>query len=95
MSSNIVRTLGYMAPPCLEHLYVDNSWLAWGKGIDRLRYLPDVVIEHLHPEAGKAERDASYDATNSNEQYQRDFAAWATYATGGLQEDIEKLKGLL
>src|SRR5215470_16964348 len=54
LTSNIVRELGYMAPPALRHLYIDEYWRDLGRAIDRITYLPDVIIEHLHPSAGKA-----------------------------------------
>lgn len=96
MTVDIILTLGYMAPPCLRHLFADNAFKAWGEGIGRLRYLSDVVIEHLHPEANKSEWDEHYVRVNSGEMYAADGAAWEQYRAGGqLAADIEKLKGLL
>src|ERR1035441_8840083 len=37
MTSDIVQMLGYMAPPCLEHMYIDNFWRDFGRAIGRLR----------------------------------------------------------
>src|SRR6185437_16173265 len=52
MRSEIIRTLGYMGPPAFKSMYVDNVWLAWGAAIG-IKFLPDVIIEHMHPGAGK------------------------------------------
>ena len=66
MTSSIVRTLGYMAPSQFTHLYIDNVWKTWGeslrtRGPHHFRYMPDVVIEHCHPQAGgKSEWDEGY-----------------------------------
>lgn len=79
MSTEVVRALGHMAPPVLRHLYVDNYWRDLGKAAGCLTYLPDVVIEHLHPVAGKAAVDDGYRRVNAPEMYQRDAAAYETY----------------
>jgi hypothetical protein len=93
MTASIPRVLGYMAPPALAHLYVDNVWRDWGEGLGSLTYLPDVIIEHLHPAAGKAERDAGYDAVNAVEVDSADKSAYLAYRDGGgLAADLEKLR---
>jgi hypothetical protein len=93
MTSNIVQKLGYMAPPAMEHLCVDLCWNLWGERLGVLRYLDDVVIEHMHPANGKAFSDAGYEKANSSEQVRRDNDAFYTYRDGGqLAADIEKLK---
>jgi hypothetical protein len=96
MTSDIIAGLGYMVPPTFRHLYADNVWKAWGEGIGRLRYLDDVVLEHLHPEAQKSEWDEHYIRVNSGQMYSEDGAAWEQYRDGGgLAADITKLKELL
>lgn len=92
LTSNIVTTLGYMCPPGCRHMYLDNGWLAWGRGMERIRYLPDVIIEHLHPCVGKAEPDASYNETGA--LMGADGAAWSEYSTAGLEADLVKLRAL-
>lgn len=96
MTSDIVTTLGYMAPGCLVHLCLDLVWLDWGKGMQRITYLDDMVIEHLHPAAGKADTDAGYEEVNSSEQVSADSAAYYDYRdNGGLAADLEKLRKLV
>lgn len=92
MTSDIVRTLGWMAPPTLEHLYVDNAWKLLGEGMGRLRYLPHVVLEHMHPAAGKAAIDDTYRGSNSSDQDQRDHAAFDAWVRDGLPGDLAKLR---
>lgn len=95
MTSDIVRSLGYMVPGGLVHLYVDDAWKALGEGIGRLRYLPDVVIEHLHPSAGKAQMDASYEETNSQAQFDADRQRFEDWQQSGLDADVTKLRELI
>lgn len=96
MTSDIVTTLGYMAPPQLVHLCLDLCWIDWGKGMQRITYLGDVVIEHLHPAAQKAPMDSGYAEVNSSEQVSADSAAYYDYRDGGgLAADLEKLRALV
>ncbi|MFF8784817.1 glycosyltransferase family 2 protein [Streptomyces sp. NPDC015125] len=96
MTSDIVATLGYMAPPALVHLCLDLCWLDWGRGMGRITYLDDMVIEHLHPANGKAEVDAGYEECNSQEQVSADSAAYYNYRdNGGLDADLTKLRKLV
>lgn len=95
MTSDIVQALGYMAPPSLQHLNVDVVWREWGKAIDRLVYLDDVVIEHLHPAVGKAPLDAGYERVNSVDMVARDGEAFAAYMADDFATDVDKLRALL
>lgn len=82
ISSEIVEALGYFGPPCFTHLCVDLSWKDMGEAIGRIRYLPDVIIEHMHPAAGKAEEDAGYRHVNSNFMVRLDeqaYVRWKKY----------------
>lgn len=95
MTTDIISALGYMVPPTFQHLYADNFWLTLGKRIDRIRYMEQVVIEHMHPHAGKAEGDKQYDEVNSTYQHGRDKHAFDTYVRKGLDADLAKLKAIL
>lgn len=96
MTSDIVATLGYMAPPALVHLCVDLCWVDWGRGMGRITYLPDMVIEHLHPANGKAELDAGYEEVNGAAMVSADSAAYYGYRdNGGLEADLAKLRTLI
>jgi hypothetical protein len=61
MRSEVIRRLGYMGPPQIQHMYVDPVWYAWGKATS-IEFLPDVVLEHMHYTiSGKGQHDASYE----------------------------------
>lgn len=79
MPSRIVKALRFMSPPPLIHLYVDNFWLELGRRINGLAYLPDVVIQHMHPVGGTAVWDAGYTEANAPERDQADHAAWNAF----------------
>lgn len=91
MDSNIVRTLGYMAPPNQKQLFVDNYWKALGGDLGTLKYLDDVIIEHLHPNFGKAPSDASYALSNGPERWRQDEEAFIAHMQGQYLKDLDKL----
>lgn len=94
MTSGIVQALGHMAPPTLTHLFVDNYWRDLGEGAGCLHYLPDVVVEHVHPFAGKAPMDGGYARVNAHAMYRADSVAYAAYVVDHLADDIAKVKAL-
>ncbi|MFJ9633808.1 glycosyltransferase family A protein [Streptomyces sp. NPDC101175] len=95
MTSDIVTTLGYICPPILVHLCADLVWVEWGKAMQRITYLPDMIIEHLHPAAQKAEMDSVYEECNSPEQVASDSDAYHTYMQGEFHSDVDKLRALV
>ena len=89
MDTQIVRTLGYFGPPEIKHMYVDVVWQAWGEKVG-LTYLSDVIIEHLHYTAGKAQSDESYQASTG--LIPTDLANFNAYCDSGrLNADLAKL----
>lgn len=96
MNSSVIETLGYFVPRGLTHLYFDNIWKDWGEGTDQLTYLSDVVIEHLHPAAGKAENDERYTEVNSDTMYTADEARYREYhESGEFAADVAKLREIV
>lgn len=100
MTSDIVAALGYMAPPSLTHMYVDNFWLGLGRSAGCLCYLPDVVVEHMHPLATnpdgsrKAEWSEGHRRVNDRSMYAKDEVAYLTYCSTRFADDIAKVAAL-
>lgn len=93
LDSEIVKRLGYYVPKGFIHLFLDNTWKTWGERVGTLKYLNDVVIEHLHFINGKAEHDAGYVEVNAPEVWSADEVRYNTYVSSGeLDEDIRKLR---
>lgn len=95
MTADIVRTLGYYAPPSFKHLCVDLCWKDWGEGIGKIRYLPDVVIEHMHPLNSKVEWDDGYKRVNAKTVAEADNREYFRWKREDLPRDVAKLRGLL
>ncbi len=79
MSQNLVNDLRGMTFPGCFHLFFDNFVKQLGLDINCLRYLPDVIIEHLHPVAGKAEMDEGYERVNDPKWYEADLLTLQKY----------------
>ena len=92
ISASVVRALGHMAPDVLTHLYVDDYWKTLGTEAGCLTYLPDVVVEHLHPAAGKAGWDEGYRRVNDPGMYARDEKAIVEYWKEHRSRDVERVK---
>ena len=92
VEGRIVRALGWLGLPMSDHLYLDNAWQALGEHMECLHYLPDVVIEHLHPYAHKAEWDDLYRSRNSVDEYTRDRAGFDTWVRTQLPTDIRRIE---
>jgi hypothetical protein len=92
LKSSIVKTLGFMAPPAMKHLYLDNFWKDMGIELRSLFYRDDVIIEHLHPAAGKADNDSGYLEVNSSAIFEHDRLAYGNYMSTQMSNDIEILK---
>lgn len=90
MTSDIVKALGGMVPPNMKHLYLDNFWKKLGEDLGSLTYLDDVIIEHMHPVAGKAEWDEGYKEVNAQEVYSFDALAYQNYIQSEAYEALKK-----
>jgi hypothetical protein len=60
LGSGIIETLGWMIPPGLTHMYLDNFWRDLGSELGTLQYRGDVIIQHIHPITGKVPWDPQY-----------------------------------
>ena len=89
MSSEIVKTLGFMAPPILKHLFMDNFWLDLGRAIDSIYYFEDVILEHMHPLLEKSPVDQVY--LDSWGLFEHDKNAYEKYKELEFLKDVEKV----
>jgi len=93
MSAEIVRHLGGMVPDTQRHLYLDNFWLKLGQDLGKIKYMPEVIIEHCHAFNGKAPMDENYARVNAPEVYSADKIAYDNYIASDRYETLlAKLK---
>jgi hypothetical protein len=79
MDGTIAMQLDGMVPDGLIHLYLDNFWKQLGEDLNKLFYLPDCIIEHMHPLIGKAKVDEGYMRVNAPEIYDADRIRFTQY----------------
>lgn len=92
LSSGIIKALGFMSPPKLKHLFMDNFWLTIGHHLENANYVPEVIIEHLHFVNGKAEQDAGYLAVNNPAIHNHDQEVFRAYVVNELETDLRKVR---
>lgn len=66
LSSEIVRTLGWLHHPDMRATFGDDVWEHLGKGLGKYQYLPDVKIRHLY-----REKDNETDFLHDMEVFQK------------------------
>ena len=93
MTGNIPRALGWICQPSIGHWYTDNVWADIGRGAGCLAYLPDVLVEHRHPNVpGGDPPDMTY--TEAAAGYAADLAAYQKWRLKGMRADIAKVRAL-
>ena len=92
ISTSLIRALGWFCEPSLSHWFVDAVWRDIGSAAGCLRYLPDVVVEHRHPNVpgSGARHDATYGEAAAG--YSRDLAAWQKWRLKRMRADIETVR---
>jgi hypothetical protein len=92
ISSNLIKILGYMAPPKIIHMYIDNFWMELGENLNALFYFEEVIVEHLHFSNGKSKFDSLYQVTNSPERFEKDISQFNLYKEKRFAKDLKKIR---
>ena len=88
---NWFNALGYISPPIFSVDYSDNYIMNIASAINRIIYLPNVLVEHMHLTFGKSEFDST--AQNAHAKRLSSNNHNIFNASQHLQlSDIEKLK---
>jgi hypothetical protein len=95
ITSNMIEALGYYIPEGFIHLFIDNYFMELGRSIGKLRYLPNIIVQHLHPCAGTSEEDQTYKEANSPANWDNDRQRFEDYKANELPRDKEKLERLI
>jgi len=84
--SDIILALGWMALPDAKHLYLDNAWAELGRRAECIAQIVDLVVEHMHPTAGKGQWDADYARVNAPHVYSHDGQVFSRWVDSGRAE---------
>lgn len=78
VSASCVKSMGWFMPPGFQHQFVDNALYDLYSGAGRLHHVPEVWIEHCHPDYGKAPMDATYELMRDTwDQGKARYQEWA------------------
>jgi hypothetical protein len=91
MSAPIARALGWLAMPFTSHQWADDAWKLIGQRSGLMRFLPDVIVEHMHPGVGKAEWDDTYLGVFESARAASDFAGFEAWRDTYLSEDLNRI----
>ena len=99
ISRKWVETLGYcFAPEGTFNFGYNDTWVYdIGKRVGRLKYIPDILVEHMHFSKGKAEMDDTYARNRTQERgnlYQKDKIIFDAN-TEQRQKDANKLEKVI
>lgn len=96
-SGELVRTVGYIFPNGMHHLYLDDCWEEMGIHTGCWNFKehsrPDVVIDHIHFQRGQVDRDETYHMAYSV-YGAMDRPLWDQWRSHGIWHDIELIKKL-
>jgi hypothetical protein len=83
---DLLRALGWWAPPGLIHCYVDDVWEAVAGALRCWCHVPEVVVEHRHVGNDKAPMDATYEKGEAS--YHADQATFRELMTREIPDAI-------
>jgi len=102
IGGDLVRLMGWLAYPKLEHGHLDVVWHALAGNSGLLRYAPQVIFQHKHYLTGLAPHDETYAASYSpgarqpdTMQVMADKERWEVYLKEEFEGDLQKIKKAL
>jgi hypothetical protein len=91
IDTRIVKGLGWMCEPTISHWYTDNVWRDLGAGAGCLKFVPDALVVHKHPNVkGGDPPDATY--SDAAAAYNTDLAAYQRWRLKRMAADTETVR---
>jgi hypothetical protein len=85
---DLVRSLGWIAPPELNHFYIDDAHEVIAEVLGCMR-LEEVTVSHEHVNAGRMARDKTYEERPDVNRDAQAFQAWARDVWPQVRKRIE------
>lgn len=97
-SGELLRTVGYIFPPGMHHVYLDDIWEELGGLTGCWSFAehacPDVVIKHLHVTRGLSEEDETHRIAY-NYFAQTDYPVWHSWRAEELPAVADRVRALI
>jgi hypothetical protein len=91
MPATFIKALGWMTCPLMHHFFVDNVWEDLGAATGKLAFMPAVIIDHRHPNYGRAPRDEIYHL--AWQYWDHDEIAYAQWKAERKDADVAAVAG--
>lgn len=94
-SGDLIRAVGYLFPPNLRHLYIDDLWELIGRKAGCWNIDMSVIVEHRHVLKG-AESDSTHELVYNQELWEKDrliFQKWLNEEAAATLERVKALGG--
>ncbi len=79
-SMPLLQSLGWpIYPPFLQHLFIDNIWLDFGRAAGCWRMVASAVVEHNHVLHGKGADDETHQKVYNKESWQKDEQGYLAF----------------
>jgi len=88
IGGDLMRRVGFWCLKGLRHNFLDQVWMTIGTETDRLRYVPSVKFDHLHPWVKKGPMDEVYALSAS--WFEKDQAIFDRWTQDGMQETCQR-----
>lgn len=85
---DLLRAIGWWAPPGLKHSFVDDAWEKIARALGNWRHVPQVMVEHCHARNAKAEQDETY--TKAYSTFEDDRATFRNLLRREIPEAINR-----
>lgn len=90
LGGDLVRAVGWIAPPGLQHSFIDNAWHDIGAALGAIVMLHNVMLAHEHAWNGRAKMDATYRANYAD--IERDQEIYTLWRERDLAPAVDRVK---
>jgi len=90
ITADMVKAVGWLQMPKLKHLCNDTIWTFLGFRGRFLYYIPEILIDHIHPETRNIPKDEVTKRVNSPYVYEWDYKQFAMWKMTRMEIDLGK-----
>lgn len=101
VSGELLRTVGYIFPPNIHHIYLDDIWEELGKNTGCWNFVEhsraDVIVAHHHVDRGRATKDETHRrAYEGGDSFAAiDYPHWWEWRRNELGPTIDRVRELM
>jgi len=89
ITSNMIKAVGFFGCPAVQHNCFDNYWMNIVHNLGAIKYFPNIIMDHMHPHAGKAHHDNI--SQQINNLLNQDILNFDKYMSENKESDMKKI----